>query len=287
MGTVLIDLSKAFDSIEHCLLLKKMRSYGIDGDELRWFKGYLAGRKQRVIVDGASSGWSEVVCGVPQGSILGPLMFLIFVNDLPDVVSKCMVNLYADDTTIYYANKDSKKVTITLNADLSSIVDCIEHNRLKMKINKTQLMTLGRKACKHQYDQIRVNVRGTNIAKSDQVKYLGVIVDSDLSWKAHIAKIRQKAFAALASIRRTSHFLPSKTCKTMYNSTVLPHLDYCSTIWHSCSSTLSQSIERIQNYAMRTILKKPPRTPSAPLRERLNWTTLHQRRHNFMLYQVH
>ena len=228
-----------------------------------------------------------MVCGVPQGSILGPLMFLIFVNDLPDVVSKCTVNLYADDTTIYYANKDPKEVTNTLNADLSSIVDWIERNRLKMNINKTQLMILGRKACEHQCDQLCVNVRGINVAKSDQIKYLGVTVDSDLSWKAHIAKIRQKAFAALASIRRASHFLPSKTCKTMYNSTVLPHLDYCSTVWHSCRSTLSQSIERIQNYAMQTILKKPLRTPSAPLRERLNWTTLHQRRHKFMLYQVH
>ena len=104
---------------------------------------------------------------VPQGSILGPLMFRIFVNDLPDMVSKCTVNHYADDTTIYYANKDPKEVTNTLNADSSSIVDWIEHNRLKMNINKTQLMTLGRKACKHQSDQICVNIKGANIAKND------------------------------------------------------------------------------------------------------------------------
>ena len=90
---------------------------------------------------------------------------MIFVNDLSDVVSKCTINLYADDTTIYYANKDPKEVTNTLNADLSSIVDWIEQNRLKMNINKTQLMTLGRKACKHQCNQICVNVRGTNIAE--------------------------------------------------------------------------------------------------------------------------
>ena len=87
--------------------------------------------------------------------------------------------------------------------------------------------------------------------------------------------------------KESQSLLPSKTCKIMYNSTVLPSLDYCSTVWHSCSSTLSQSIKRIQNYAMQTILKKPPRTPSASLREWLNWTTFYQRHHNFMLYQVH
>ena len=99
VATVMIDLSKAFDTINHNLLMKKLYVYGIRGSELSWFTGYLAERKMRVVVDGVSSEWARVSMGVPQGSILGPLLFLIFGKDLPEVVEECTINLYADDTT--------------------------------------------------------------------------------------------------------------------------------------------------------------------------------------------
>ena len=101
-----VDLSKAFDSIDHSVLLSKLKSFGIKGMEFDWFCDYLSRRKQRVVVDGHSSEWAHVTQGVPQGLILGPLLFLLYVNDLPAVVAECTVSLYADDVTIYYANKD-------------------------------------------------------------------------------------------------------------------------------------------------------------------------------------
>ena len=119
------------------------------------------------------------------------------------------------------------------------------------------------------------------------MKYLGVTIDRDLNWKLHTSNIRKKAFAAIACIRRVSHHLPLNTRKMLYCSLVLPYVDYCSTIWHTCTQAVSNDIERIQNYAMRVILHQPPRTPSAALREKLNWTTIRQRRHNHMLCQVH
>ena len=286
VGAVLIDLSKAFDSIDHTLLLDKLQSYGIIGTEHKWFSSYLSGRQQRVCLDGSFSDWASISNGVPQGSILDPLLFLVFVNDLPTAVERCSVNLYADDTTIYFASKDPSHVQSALTSDLENIASWIDNNYLKMNVSKTQLMTLRRKRSKPPAD-ISLQLRGNDITSHDSIKYLGITVDRDLNWKQHITDVRRKTLAAVATIRRARGYLPVKTRKLLYNALVLPHMDYCSVVWNSCSTNLSQTIERRQNYGMRVILDKPPRTPSAPLREQLNWRTLHQRRHTAFLCQVH
>ena len=123
VGTVLIDLSKAFNSIDHNLLLKKLDAYGVEGREQCWFTDYLGGRKQRVSLNGEVSQWNDVKRGVPQGSILGPLLFNVFVNDLPDIVEHSTINLYADDTTIYVADHDPNSVSLKLSEDLQRIAE--------------------------------------------------------------------------------------------------------------------------------------------------------------------
>ena len=120
VGAVFVDLSKAFDTIDHGLLLQKMLCYGVKCKEYQWFSNYLKGRKQRVALDGTMSQWVEVVRGVPQGSVLGPLLFLVFVNDLPGMTSKCNINIYADDVAIYCSGKDINEVTASLNNDLAA-----------------------------------------------------------------------------------------------------------------------------------------------------------------------
>ncbi len=126
-----------------------------------------------------------------------------------------------------------------------------------------------------------------DIEGSTTIKYLRVTIDQDLKWKSHTNDIRNKSMAALASVKRSSIFLPVATRKLLFNSRVRPHLDYCSVVWHSCNFSTSQRLERVQNYSMRVILGKPPRTPSSSLRQQLNWSTLYQRRHTHMLNQVH
>ena len=124
------------------------------------------------------------------------------------------------------------------------------------------------------------------LLRQDLVKYLGVNIDRSLSWKSHIDRVQQKCFAGLASIRRAG-YLPYHVRKLLYQSLVLPHLDYCAVAWHSCGVVTSDRIERIQNYAVRVILRQPPRTSSEQLRQALGWTTLRRRRQNAMLRQVH
>ena len=142
VGTVLIDLSKAFDSIDYDMLLTELEAYGVRGIEKSWFVNYLSGRRQRVVVNGAMSNWSKMVKGVPQGSILGPLLFMIFTNDMPPAVKHCSVNLYADDTTIYCSADDPLRVSHMLEVDLESVLQWIERNHLLMNVAKTQMMVL-------------------------------------------------------------------------------------------------------------------------------------------------
>ena len=206
---------------------------------------------------------------MPQGFILGLLLFLIYVNGLPDVVTDSTMNLYADDITIYSTSTSPDEVSHSLSADFAYIANWIEANKLRMNLNKTQLMTLGSKTSRCNAQQIGVQLNCCSISQSDSIKYLGVTINRELKWKSYLASTHKKAFAAIACIPKVSPFLPVSTRKMLYQTLVLPHLDYCSIVWHSCRQALSQSIERIQNYAMRVILGKPPGTPSAPLRTQL------------------
>ena len=283
VGTVLIDVSKAFDSIDHSLLLKKLDAYGVEDVEMTWFADYLSGKKQRVILDDEVSEWSDVLRGVSQGSILGSLLFNIYVNDLPDVANYSAINLYADDTTIYVTDRDPDSLSFKLSKDLQKITEWIERNGLKMNVGKTQLMVLGRKRSKSKANLVRVNLNRKQITQQTEVKYLGITIDEQLSWKKQVDLVRKKSLAGLAMIRRASTYLPSATRCLLNNALVLPHLDYCSAVYHSCNATL----ERVQKYGMCTFPKKPPRTRSEPLRRKLVWSTLNKGRESNELYQVH
>ena len=286
-GSVMIDLSKAFDTIDHSIVLDKLCAYGARGTELMWFADYLSGRSQQVMLNGVTSEWSKVVKGVPQGSILGPLLFIIFVNDLPDVVEHSTVNLYADDTAIYTSGKDPGEVGLLLEQDLHRVANWITSNRLMMNVAKTQLMVVSSRSKQQLAESVRVRIGEEELSRQDSVKYLGGEIDRGLCWKQHIEMVRQKCFARLASIRRAGRYLPWQTRRMLYQSLVLPHLDYCAVAWHTSGAVLSDRIERVQNYAMRMIFRQPPRTNSESLRQALGWSSLKRRRHYAMLYQVH
>ena len=143
-------------------------------------------------------------------------------------------------------------------------------------------MILSRRAMKPENSSIKIELQGTEITKTDTIKYLGLLIDNNLSWKSRTDYVCRKSLAAIACIRHSSRYLPVLTRKIFFSSLVLPHLDYCSVVWHSCNSSISQKVEQIQNYGMRVILGKPPLTHSSPLSSR------HQRRHNInMLCQVY
>ena len=188
------------------------------------------------------------------------------MNDLPSSVRHSKTSLYADDTSIYVSDHDPATVGNMLEEDLRSICEWIGANGMKMNVAKAQLMVMCGHKKKHLEDQVQVHIGRAVLPKQDSVNYLGVIVDKQLSWKLHIANVRRVCLGKVAAITRASVYLPMQVRKMLYSSFVIPHLDYCSTVWHNCGAVLTGRVERIQNYALRVILKKPSRSDTMEMR---------------------
>ena len=183
---IFIDLSKAFDTVNHEILLRKMEHYGIRGLSLDWFNLYLSNRKQYVYLNGEPSQLENITCGAPQGSVLGPLLFLIYINDLPYISEVLQFYLFADDTNIYYESID--EVEKIINKELKKLYTWLIVNRMSLNINKTNFLVF------HPYNKpvkqrITLKIHKNAISEKDQIKYLGVMIDATLTWKAHIEKI--------------------------------------------------------------------------------------------------
>ena len=195
---IFLDLSKAFDSVPHERLLLKLNRYGIDGQLHLWFRNFLTNRKQRVLIRGSYSDWSPVISGVPQGSILGPVMFLIYMNDIPDIITST-AKLFADDTKIY-RQINNVEDSIALQLDLTTLdlwVDCWQ---VKFNPTKCQVMRISHNKDKR---STRYNITGTVLRNVSYCKDLGVIMGSDLKWSKHVEQIVHKANRVLGLLKRT------------------------------------------------------------------------------------
>ena len=180
--------------------------------------------------------------------------------------------LYADDTTIYHSCQDSQQLQDTLSNDLSIIANWLKTNHLQMNVTKTKLLLLARRSRVQELDRVKLSVN--DVEHRDDVKFLGVVIDSELNWEKHVAAVRKKCFGGLATLRRLRNTLPVRLKSGLFNALIRPYLDYCSVVWQECSKAQQGKIEQIQNYGMRQILSMPPQTPSEPLRGILGWNQL-------------
>ena len=181
---VYLDFSKAFDTVDHNILLNKLNHYGIRGAALNWFQSYLLNRKQFVTYNGSKSCTKELKCGVPQGSILGPLLFLIYINDLAGICKHTMPIFFADDSNLFVNGTDLKVMESQLNDDLYSVSTWLKVNKLSLNIDKTQFMIFSRK--KYKNYNVDLKIEGQSIDKVHHTKFLGIIIDDNLNWKNHV-----------------------------------------------------------------------------------------------------
>ena len=202
-GVIFIDLKKALDTIYHTILIRKLRKYGVDSSSLKWFESYLCDRSQKCSTNGHLSNTAPVTCGVPQGSNLGPLLFLVYINDLPNCLTSASPRIFADDTNITFAASTMTNLDKAVNLELRNLQRWLITNRLSLNIAKTEFMVIGSNQRIHTLsnNQIDIEIDGKSIKKVKEAKSLGLFIDEHLSWAKHIEEISKKISTAIGTLK--------------------------------------------------------------------------------------
>ena len=276
-----LDLAKAFNTVPPRRLLTKLRAHRIEGKVLRWIEAFLIGRQQRVIVGGNRSGWTPVPSGVPQGSVLAPLLFAIYVNDLPDSL-QCGIKIFADDTKLYRSVSHLSDSN-ALQEDLNAAVSWADEWQLRFNADKCKVLHIGRANQSQEYC-----MKGAQLEAVAAEKDLGIYVDSDLKFRRQAAAAVSKASQVLAIVSRSFQLIDRTTLPLLFKSLVRPHLEYGNIVWGPFNRADQKLVERVQRRAT----KKVPDLRHLPYQERLRSLKLpslyYRRRRGDMItvYQV-
>jgi len=265
---VFVDLEKAFDTVNHSILISKLRYYGLKEPSLSWLSSYLSNRLQQVSLNGQLSTPKQVTCGVPQGSILGPLLFLIYINDMNKAINNSTVYHFADDTNLLYSHKNPKTLKKVMNIDLKSLYEWLCANRLSLNVSKTEFMIF-RPPKKTLSNRIVLTLNRTKIYESTKIKYLGLLLDSRLSWKEHINELTKKLGRSVGMLYKAREYCPTSVLKSLYYSIFHSHVSYGIPVWGYANDDYIKKISKMQKKAIRAITFSKFKEKSAPLFKKL------------------
>lgn len=243
---IFIDLKKAFDTVSHQILIKKLQLIGIEGKALEIFDSYLQNRKQVVKMGETQSSSMPITYGVPQGSILGPLLFLIYVNDIHNINLKGDITLYADDTSVFYFGPNINEIMTHAQTDLNMLNCWFQSNLLTINSSKTKYVVFSAKN-KNVDTNLQLDINGQTLSKTSKEKYLGLTLDSHLTWRPHIENISSKLASLAGILCRNKNSFPRKIRYLIYNSLVKPHIEYLIEIWGTTAKKYINMIQTKQN----------------------------------------
>ena len=254
-AVVFPDLKKAFDTLDHNILLTKLQFYGIRGFCHKWFTSYLSNRTQTCLMNSFMSTPKLVKCGVPQGTILGPLLFLLYINDLPNCLYFSQPRMYADDTSLTFASVHLKHIDDCLNYDLNRVYTWLSANKLTLNLTKTDFMLVASRQKLSTFPEIpSFSINDHPVKQVSSTKSLGVHIDQNINWECHIQNFCKKIASALGAIKRIRHLIPFNILINVYDSLVQPHFNYCSVVWGNCGSGISEKLQKLQNRAARILI---------------------------------
>ena len=233
-----MDFSKAFDTINHQILLRKLYKYGIRGTQLAWFSDYLVNRYQYVKIGNVESDLLRITCGIPQGSTLGPLLFTLYINDMPNCSNKLSFRIFADDTNVFCSNSSIDEIERVMNEELNHIFQYCMINKLSINYNKTNYMLL--KPSNKKTRHIIIN----NIEEKAYIKYLGIYIDNNFKWTQQINHVASKIAKNTGILNKLRYYIDLKQLKQLYYSLIYPYLNYGLMSW---GNTYTSSMNKIRS----------------------------------------
>ena len=267
---IFVDLEKAFDTVNHNILTDKLKWYGFRGQTNLLLKSYLNNRKQFVSINGFDSNINTIKCGVPQGSCLGPLLFLIYINDFRYCLNKTNTGHFADDTYIMYSSKKLKTIETVINHELKLVSNWMNLNKLSLNSDKTKLIIFHSKQKTLDTRMVSIKLNGKKLKLEDNVKYLGMFLDKHLTWEFHINQLSKKLSRANGIISKLRHNAPIKTRLQVYYAIFYSHLTYGSSIWGLTYEKNLDTIRILQKKCIRLITFSDFRSPTNQLFYDLN-----------------
>lgn len=281
---ILLDLSAAFDTIDHNILLKRLYNLGVQGSALQWFQSYLVGRKQSVTIDDVRSNERNLHFGVPQGSVLGPILFTLYTRPLGLIALKynLQYHLYADDTQLYISFKPGDEQSII--SSISQVEQCVNEikqwmciNKLKLNDDKTELLVITNKWLKVHHPISSIKIGASSILPSECIRNLGSFINNTLDTMSFVNLKCRAAFHTLYNISKIRNSLTTETTKTLVQALVTSKLDYCNSLLYGTPAYLLYRLQKAQNYAARLTCRIRKREHITPILSQLHWLPIKHR----------